>query len=57
MRQRPKGLPRKRGGTGDYKGAALISQKQHPDIKKGKRNVSVLIIISFFGSERIKLPS
>ena len=24
MRQRPKGLPRKRGGTGDYKGAALI---------------------------------
>jgi len=25
MRQRPKGLPRKRGGTGDYKGAALIS--------------------------------
>jgi hypothetical protein len=25
MRQRPKGLPRKRGGTGDYKGTALIS--------------------------------
>jgi len=22
---RPEGLPRKRGGTGDYKGAALIS--------------------------------